>query len=120
MIPAKTVTVGNTRLANDAPFTLISGPCQLESLDHARMIAGTLKETCDALGIGYVFKASYDKANRTSLSGKRGPGMAKGLEILAAIRAEFGIPVLTDVHGPEQCAAAAEAVDILQIPAFLC
>jgi 2-dehydro-3-deoxyphosphooctonate aldolase (KDO 8-P synthase) len=120
MIPAKTVTVGNTRLANDAPFTLISGPCQLESLDHARMIAGTLKETCDALGIGYVFKASYDKANRTSLSGKRGPGMAKGLEILAAIRAEFGVPVLTDVHGPEQCAAAAEAVDILQIPAFLC
>jgi len=119
-ISAKTVTLGNTQLSNEAPFALISGPCQLESLDHARMIVSTLKETCDALDIGFVFKASYDKANRTSVSGKRGPGIGKGLEILAAIREEFAIPVLTDVHDSSQCAAAAQAVDILQIPAFLC
>ncbi len=114
------VTVGNVTFGQDLPFVLISGPCQLETLDHAPMLAARLAETCAALGIGYVFKASYDKANRSSLSGKRGPGMEEGLTILSKIREEFGCPVLTDVHGPEQCAPAAEAVDILQIPAFLC
>ena len=116
----KTVTVGNVSFSNEMPFALISGPCQLESLDHARMLAGNLLETCTALDLPYVFKASFDKANRTSLSGKRGVGIEEGLDILAAIRAEFGCPVLTDVHGAEQCARAAQHVDILQIPAFLC
>lgn len=114
------VTVGNVSFGQDLPFILISGPCQLESLDHARMLAGTLAETCAELGIGYVFKASYDKANRSSLKGTRGVGMDEGLSILSKIRDEFGCPVLTDVHGVEQCSLAAEAVDILQIPAFLC
>lgn len=107
-------------LSNHAPMTLISGPCQLESLDHARMLAETLARACETLGIGYIFKASFDKANRTSLGGKRGVGMDEGLAILDAIRTEFGCPVLTDIHDTAQCAPAAEAVDILQIPAFLC
>ncbi len=114
------VTVGNVTFGQDLPFALISGPCQLETLDHARMLAGELAAMCDALGIGYIFKASFDKANRSSLSGKRGPGLEDGLTVLSKIRQEFGCPVLTDIHGPEQCAMAAEAVDILQIPAFLC
>ncbi|SLN19051.1 2-dehydro-3-deoxyphosphooctonate aldolase [Pseudoruegeria aquimaris] len=117
---AQTVTLGDVAISNTLPFSLISGPCQLESLEHARMLAGTLSELCAARGIPYVFKASYDKANRSSLSGKRGLGMEAGLDILAAIREEFGCPVLTDVHEPGQCARAAQAVDILQIPAFLC
>lgn len=103
-----------------APLLLIAGPCQLESLDHALMIAETMAGAAAKAGMGYVFKASYDKANRTSLSGKRGLGMEKGLEILAAVRARIGCPVLTDVHEPGQCAPVAEAVDVLQIPAFLC
>ena len=115
----KTVSVGSVRFGNDLPFVLISGPCQLESLEHARMLAGRLVEVTGALGIPYVFKASFDKANRSSLSGQRGLGMAAGLDVLAAIREEFDCPVLTDVHGPEQCAPAAAAVDIIQIPAFL-
>lgn len=115
-----TVIAGNVSFSNQMPFALISGPCQLETLDHARMLAENLLETCSQLGIPYVFKASFDKANRTSLSGKRGVGIEEGLDILAAIRAEFGCPVLTDVHGAEQCARAAQHVDILQIPAFLC
>lgn len=110
---------GAARFGNALPFGLISGPCQLESLDHARMIAGRLAEICAALGIPFVFKASYDKANRSSLGGKRGLGMDKGLSILGQIRDEFGCPVLTDVHEPAHCAPAAEICDILQIPAFL-
>ena len=113
------VHVGDLRISNDAPLTVIAGPCQLESLDHAQMIAGRMKEACAAVGAGLVFKASYDKANRTSLSGKRGLGIDAGLDVLARIRKEFGVPVLTDIHAPEQCVPAAEAVDILQIPAFL-
>ena len=113
------VHVGDLRISNDAPLTVIAGPCQLESLDHAQMIAGRMKEACAAAGAGFVFKASYDKANRTSLSGKRGLGIDAGLDVLARIRKEFGVPVLTDIHAPEQCVPAAEAVDILQIPAFL-
>ncbi len=115
-----TVTVGNVSFSNDMPFALISGPCQLETLDHARMLAQNLLQSCSALDLPFVFKASFDKANRTSLSGKRGVGIEEGLDILAAIRDEFGCPVLTDVHGAEQCARAAQYVDILQIPAFLC
>ncbi len=115
-----TVQIGQIEIGNTLPFVLISGPCQLETLDHARQIAGALAETCARLGIPFIFKASYDKANRTSLSGPRGPGLAAGLDILARIRAEFGCPVLTDVHSPEDCAPVAEICDLLQIPAFLC
>ncbi|MBO9474657.1 3-deoxy-8-phosphooctulonate synthase [Shimia sp. R10_1] len=116
----KHVNVGNLTIGNDLPLTVIAGPCQLESKDHAEMIAGTMKEACEAAGAQYVFKASYDKANRTSLSGIRGMGIDAGLAVLDGIRKDFGVPVLTDVHTEEQCAIAAKAVDILQIPAFLC
>ena len=116
----KTVTVGNVNFGNDRPFVLISGPCQLESLDHARMLADALVSITSQLEIGYVFKASFDKANRSNLAGRRGTGMEEGLTILSKIRKEFGCPVLTDIHEREQCEPAAEAVDILQIPAFLC
>ena len=114
------VTVGNVSFGNALPFVLISGPCQLESLDHARMLAERLVEACAGLGIGYVFKASFDKANRSSLGGVRGVGIDEGLTILSKIREEYGCPVLTDVHDAGQCGVASEAVDILQIPAFLC
>lgn len=116
----KTVAIGDLRVSNTAPLLVIAGPCQLESLDHARMIAGHMVQVCADAGAQFVFKGSYDKANRTSLGGKRGLGMDAGLSILAAIREEFGCPVLTDIHAPDQCAPVAEAVDILQIPAFLC
>ena len=116
----KHVDVAGLTIGNDRPLTIIAGPCQLESSDHAQMIAGRMKEACDKFGAQYVFKASYDKANRTSLSGKRGLGMEQGLSILSDIRKTFGVPVLTDVHTEAQCAEAAEAVDIIQIPAFLC
>ena len=116
----KTVAVGNVQIANDRPFALISGPCQAESQQHSVDIAGHLAEICAARGIGYVFKASFDKANRTSLSGKRGLGLDDGLAALAAVKAAVGCPVLTDVHLPDQCAPVAEVCDVLQIPAFLC
>ncbi|KIC46897.1 2-dehydro-3-deoxyphosphooctonate aldolase [Ruegeria sp. ANG-S4] len=116
----KHVKIADITVGNDLPLTIIAGPCQLESADHAQMIAGTMKEACEAAGAQYVFKASYDKANRTSLSGKRGMGIDAGLKVLDDIRATMGIPALTDVHTEAQCAIAAEAVDILQIPAFLC
>lgn len=120
MTVQRSVTARGVSFSNTAPLSVIAGPCQLESRDHALMIAEAMVEACAAAGAGYVFKASYDKANRTSLSGQRGIGMEDGLRILSDVRDTFGCPVLTDVHGPEQCAAAAEAVDILQIPAFLC
>jgi len=107
-------------IGNDLPLTVISGPCQLETLDHALMIGETLKAACLASGVGYVFKASYDKANRTSLSSKRGPGKDGGLAMLSEIRRRLDVPVLTDVHRPEDCADVARACDIVQIPAFLC
>ena len=116
----KIVDAGAARLGNDLPLTVIAGPCQLESRDHALMIARKMAEACAAVGAAYVFKGSYDKANRTSLSGKRGLGMEEGLAVLDAVKAEIGCPVLTDVHGPEQCSMVAEVCDILQIPAFLC
>ncbi len=115
----KTVQIGPVACGNDHPLTVIAGPCQLESLDHALMIASRMATVCAAAGAGYVFKASYDKANRTSASGIRGMGMEAGLEVLAQVRAQIGCPVLTDVHGPDQCAPVAQAVDVLQIPAFL-
>jgi len=118
--PAATVEIGKLRLANNRPFALISGPCQAEGVQHSLEIAGRLAELCQARGIPFIFKASYDKANRTSLTGQRGPGMEKGLECLAAVRRQIGCPVLTDVHEPGQCATVAEVVDVLQIPAFLC
>ncbi|MDD2861256.1 MAG: 3-deoxy-8-phosphooctulonate synthase [Acidiphilium sp.] len=114
------VTIGTLTIGNALPFTLISGPCQIESADHAMSVAGALVEMTRALNIGLIFKSSYDKANRTSLGTGRGVGMAAGLQILADIKAKFAIPVLTDVHDAHQCAPVAEVVDVLQIPAFLC
>lgn len=115
-----TVPVGDLTIGQDRPLTIIAGPCQLESEDHAQMIAGVMKEACAAVGAQYVFKASYDKANRTSLQGKRGLGIDAGLKVLQSVGRANGVPVLTDVHTESQCALAAEAADILQIPAFLC
>lgn len=116
----KDVNVGGLTVGNDQPLTVIAGPCQLESLDHAQMIAGTMAEICKAAGAQFVFKASYDKANRTSLGGKRGLGMDKGLAVMQAVKNAIGCPTLTDIHNEAQCAPVAEVVDILQIPAFLC
>ncbi len=116
----KTIKLGDLSVANNLPLTLIAGPCQLETLDHALMIAEQMANTCEKNGAGFVFKGSFDKANRTSLSGKRGVGIDKGLEILANVKQRIGCPVITDVHSPEQCFKAAEFVDVLQIPAFLC
>ncbi len=118
--PDPTVHVGRAVFANDAPFSLIAGPCQVESAAHAMECAIALKEITGRLGIGFVFKSSYDKANRTSANAARGVGMAAGLAILAEVRETYGIPVLTDVHLPDHCKPAADAVDVLQIPAFLC
>lgn len=115
-----TVPVAGLSVSNDAPLTLIAGPCQLEGRDHALMIAETMAEACAKSGAGYVFKASYDKANRTSLGGKRGLGMEEGLRVLADVKSELGLPVLTDIHTADQCAPVAEVADVLQIPAFLC
>jgi 2-dehydro-3-deoxyphosphooctonate aldolase (KDO 8-P synthase) len=116
----KTIHIGALECSNDLPLTVIAGPCQLESLDHALMIAEAMSKACADAGAGYVFKASYDKANRTSVSGVRGLGIDEGLRIMDEVRAEIGCPTLTDVHAPEHCAAVANAVDVMQIPAFLC
>lgn len=115
----KDVKIGKLTVGNDRPLMVIAGPCQLESLNHAQMIAGTMAEACAKAGAQYVFKASYDKANRTSLKGKRGLGLEGGLKVLEAVRA-MGMPVLTDIHDADQARAAATVVDIIQIPAFLC
>ena len=117
--PNRSVAVGNVRFANDAPLALIAGPCQLESRQHAYDIAGSLKEICARLGVGLVYKTSFDKANRTSLSGRRGVGLEAALPIFADLRRDLDLPVLTDVHSEAQCAAVADFVDVLQIPAFL-
>ena len=114
------VRVGGIAIGNELPFVLIAGPCQIESLDHAMEVAAALDEISAATGVRVIYKSSYDKANRTSAGAARGVGMARGLEILAAVRERFAMPVLTDVHLPEHCAPAAAAVDVLQIPAFLC
>ena len=115
----KHVAIGGLTAGNDLPLLVIAGPCQLESLDHAQMIAGTMAEACAKAGAQYVFKASYDKANRTSLKGRRGLGMEAGLKVLQAVKA-MGMPVLTDIHDADQAREAATVVDVIQIPAFLC
>jgi 2-dehydro-3-deoxyphosphooctonate aldolase (KDO 8-P synthase) len=114
------VQVGDIAIANDLPFALIAGPCQIESRAHALEVAAALRELSATTGVAVIYKSSYDKANRTSATAARGIGMQEGLAILAEVRATTGLPTLTDVHAPEQCAPAAEAVDVLQIPAFLC
>ena len=120
-VPApRTVAVGRLRLGNHLPFVLIAGPCQIESRAHALEVAAALAALAAQTGVGVIYKSSFDKANRTSAAAARGVGMAAGLAILAEVRAVSGLPVLTDVHLPAHCAPAAEAVDVLQIPAFLC
>lgn len=116
----KVIDINGIKIGGREPFVLISGPCQMESLEHSRMMAGRIAEACSHTGTRFIFKASYDKANRSSLGSMRGVGMEAGLDILAAIREEFGCPVLTDVHAADQCARVAKAVDVIQIPAFLC
>ena len=116
----KTVSIGSLVVGNDAPLTVIAGPCQLESADHAMMIAARMQEVCAAAGAQFIFKASFDKANRTSVAGRRGLGLDEGLRVLQHVKDSLGVPVLTDVHNEGQCAPAAEVCDVLQIPAFLC
>jgi 2-dehydro-3-deoxyphosphooctonate aldolase (KDO 8-P synthase) len=116
----RVVRVGDIAIGNHLPFVLIAGPCQIESRAHALEVASALRELSDTTGVKLIYKSSFDKANRTSASAARGVGMAQGLEILAEVREHTGLPTLTDVHGPDQCAPAARAVDVLQIPAFLC
>jgi 2-dehydro-3-deoxyphosphooctonate aldolase (KDO 8-P synthase) len=117
---APVVSAGSVKFGNDLPISIIAGPCQLESRAHALEVASALKEIAGRLGIGLVYKTSFDKANRTSASAARGIGLRQALPIFADIRSLLGIPVLTDVHEPAQCAEVAQAVDVLQIPAFLC
>jgi 2-dehydro-3-deoxyphosphooctonate aldolase (KDO 8-P synthase) len=120
LTPNPVVTIGKARFGNHLPLALIAGPCALESRAHALEMASALKEITARLGIGFVYKTSFDKANRTSGKSARGLGLKATLPIFAEIRASLGVPVLTDVHESEQCALVAEAVDVLQIPAFLC
>ncbi len=112
--------IGGLTVSNDLPLLVIAGPCQLEGTDHAQMIAGKMAEVCAAHGAQFVFKGSYDKANRTSLGGKRGLGMDEGLKVMQSVKDSIGCPVLTDIHAPEHCATVAATCDIMQIPAFLC
>lgn len=118
--PNARVSVGSVTFSNDAPIAVFAGPCQMESRAHALEMAAALADAAKALGIGLVYKSSFDKANRTSLSGKRGVGLGAAIPIFAEIRETFGLPIVTDVHEIGQCAALAEVVDVLQIPAFLC
>lgn len=120
IVNTKIVKVGNVNFSNDLPFVLISGPCQVESRDHALMTAEKLIKITNKLGIPFIYKSSFDKANRTSLKGKRGFGLENSLPIFEEIKDTFKCPILTDVHNEAQCAIAAQVVDVLQIPAFLC
>ena len=115
-----TISIGDLTVSNDTPLLVIAGPCQLESRDHAQMIAGQMAENCAAAGAQFVFKGSLDKANRTSLGGKRGLGIDAGLEVMQSVKDAIGCPVLTDIHTADQCADVAAVCDIMQIPAFLC
>ena len=119
-LKSNAIDVGGIPIGGTQPFALITGPCQLESLDHARMMAEKIAEACAPTGTRFIFKASYDKANRSSITTQRGLGIEEGLRILDEIRREFDVPVLTDIHEASQCAAAAEVCEVLQIPAFLC
>ena len=116
----KIIKCGKLTISNSSPFTLIAGPCQLESEQHAMDMSGKLKEITSELNIGFIYKTSFDKANRTSLKGKRGIGLEQSLPIFDKIRKEMNVPVLTDIHNAEQCLIVADHVDVLQIPAFLC
>ncbi|WP_455479808.1 3-deoxy-8-phosphooctulonate synthase [Bartonella sp. B23] len=118
--PNAIVEVGNIVFSNELPLSLIAGPCQIESREHAFEMVGQIKAIADKIGIGFVYKSSYDKANRTSLSAARGIGLEKAMAIFSDLKKEFGCPILTDVHTEEQCTAVASIVDVLQIPAFLC
>ena len=120
ILETKQIKIGNVVIGGAAPIALITGPCQLESRDHTLFMAEAIAKACAATGTGFIFKASYDKANRSSISTQRGIGMDEGLKILAEVRDNFGCPVLTDVHDAAQCAPAGEVVDVIQIPAFLC
>lgn len=120
ILETKEIKIGNVVIGGSAPIALITGPCQLESRDHTLFMAEAITKACSATGTGFIFKASYDKANRSSISTQRGIGMDEGLKILAEVRDAFGCPVLTDVHDAAQCAPAGEVVDVIQIPAFLC
>lgn len=120
MTTTKHVKIGNLTVGNDLPLAIIAGPCQMESLDHALDMAGRLKDMTDDLGIGLVYKTSFDKANRTSINASRGLGIETAIPVFERVRNDFNIPVLTDVHLPEHCAALGDAVDVLQIPAYLC
>jgi 2-dehydro-3-deoxyphosphooctonate aldolase (KDO 8-P synthase) len=115
----RTVTVGDIAIGNGLPFVLVAGPCQIESREHALRTAEAIADTCGRLGLRFIYKSSFDKANRSSIATARGIGMEEGLAVLAAVRESIGCPVLTDVHEPGQCAAVAQAVDVIQIPAFL-
>lgn len=118
----RTIQIGKIKIANNLPFTLIAGPCQTESLDHSLMIASSVKIICDKLGINFIYKSSFDKANRSSIGGQRGAGLEKTLPIFAAVKKELDCPILTDIHSEEHCKilASCDEVDILQVPAFLC
>jgi 2-dehydro-3-deoxyphosphooctonate aldolase (KDO 8-P synthase) len=118
--PNAHVSVGNVTFGGDLPIAVFAGPCQMESREHAIEMATALKDICGRLGIGLVYKSSFDKANRTSLSGKRGLGLDKALPVFAEIKETLGLPIVTDVHDAGQCAVVGEVVDVLQIPAFLC
>ena len=118
--PNPVVAVGSTRFGNKLPLTLIAGPCALESRDHALEMASALRKIAGQVGIGLVYKTSFDKANRTSAKSNRGIGLEQALPIFADLRAKLGVPVLTDVHEAQQCARVAQVADVLQIPAFLC
>jgi len=118
--PNKVVSAGSVQFGNHLPLSVLAGPCQMESREHALEMAAALKEISDNLNIGIVYKSSFDKANRTSLNSQRGIGLEKALPIFAEIKEKYGMPVVTDIHESEQCSAVAEVVDVLQIPAFLC
>jgi len=116
----RTIEIGNIKIANNLPFTLIAGPCQTESRDHSMMMAENIKKITDKLGINFIYKSSFDKANRTSNQGKRGLGLDKTLPIFEEVKKTFGCPILTDIHNEAQCEAVKNSVDIIQVPAFLC
>ena len=116
----RTISLNGFKIGNDETLTIIAGPCQMQTVDHALMIAGKIKQACDDAGLNFIYKSSFDKANRTSLNASRGIGLEQGMELLSAVKRELGVPVITDIHSIDQCAAVAEVADILQIPAFLC
>jgi 2-dehydro-3-deoxyphosphooctonate aldolase (KDO 8-P synthase) len=114
------IQIQNIKIANNLPFILIAGPCQIETLEHSLMMAESIKKICDKLGIGLIYKSSFDKANRSSIDGRRGLGLEKSLDVFTKIKNQIGLPILTDVHNEAQCGLVADYVDVLQIPAFLC